>query len=103
MQAEQAVAPFTFQQRLFSFCSSSTTMHAPLVPVMNCIGGDVMNCHDLGAPRIAFLPVQGLARDIPSDTDSDGRDENFVICSPPRSVVLKNYFGEEFGLEFAKR
>merc|ERR1711988_1584542 len=49
--------------------------------------------------RMRFFPVGESAvpgdRDIPSDTDSDGRDETFQMPKPNLNEYLKEYFSQE--------
>lgn len=46
---------------------------------------------------IRFLPPEGVPgdRDIPSDTDSDGRDEKFEMPRPKMHEYLREWFHED--------
>lgn len=53
-------------------------------------GGPMLG-HDLGGERFPFLPPGGFDHDIPSDTDSDGRDESFQIAPPEEKTYMMDY------------
>eukprot|EP00452_MALV-II_sp_L67-6_P000214 gene214-212_t len=54
------------------------------------IGGDVRG------EVLNFMPVKGVPgnRDIPSDTDSDGRDEGFALRKPRLDRYLENVYAD---------
>lgn len=71
--------------------------NADPVPVSTVEGGGRMGpkiCGDIQGERIRFLPPNNVPgnRDIPSDTDSDGRDETFEMPRPWMGDYLKNWF-----------
>merc|ERR1719160_1209048 len=47
--------------------------------------------HDLSGERLPFLPPMGASRDIPSDTDSDGRDEDFALPAPSPETFMQDF------------
>jgi hypothetical protein len=47
--------------------------------------------HDLSGERLPFLPPMGASRDIPSDTDSDGRDEDFSLPAPSLETFMQDF------------
>lgn len=50
-------------------------------------------CGDVSGEKISFLPPGGVPgdRDIPSETDSDGRDEDFAMPRPDIKEYLKEW------------
>ncbi|CAD7930322.1 unnamed protein product [Amoebophrya sp. A25] len=66
-------------------------------PVSTAEGGGKMGpkaCGDILGERIRYLPVERVPgdRDIPSDTDSDGRDEQFEMPRPKMEEYLKSWY-----------
>ncbi|CAD7923325.1 unnamed protein product [Amoebophrya sp. A120] len=66
-------------------------------PVCTAEGGGHMGpkqCGDILGERIRFLPADRIPgdRDIPSDTDSDGRDETFEMPRPKMHEYLKSWY-----------
>jgi len=45
--------------------------------------------------RVDWLPQGGLDRDALSDTDSDGRDEEFDVSAPEHGTYMKDYVAQD--------
>lgn len=53
---------------------------------------------DFVGERLRFMPVGGFDRDVPSDTDSDGRDEELFerqVAPPKWEELMKNFSAHE--------
>lgn len=78
------------------------TLHDPAAHFEPCLGNTLLGGgggprlgHDLGGERLPFLRSEGFDYDLPSDTDSDGRDDSFALEPPTRETYMKDYSAQD--------